>query len=179
VLPSSASSPSGPRPDYTIVRRAWWDIISLCYRDSSTPMRLTLELRIMGGSDLLMAPQNGNTWGTASIEVLSIPDAVRDDEWVPFLQEVVDKWSEYKGVMKIGGEEELLNLRPHWAKEWDQVRIRGKEAKEYLRDVAYKERIPEFRDVLTGIGREQGWGLADLKGRFSNELWDYMVFEGV
>ncbi|KAM3086661.1 hypothetical protein ACMFMG_000787 [Clarireedia jacksonii] len=179
LLPSSASSPSGPRPDYSIVRRAWWDIISLCYRDSSTPMRLTLELRIMGDSNLLLAPQRGNTWGTASIEVLSIPDAVTDDEWLPFLQEVVDLWAGYKGVMKVGGEEVDLDVRPHWAKEWDQVKIRGKDAKEYLRDVAYKEAIPEFRAVLGEIGEQQGWGLRDLKSRFSNELWDYMVFEGV
>ncbi|PQE27132.1 substrate-binding domain cholesterol oxidase protein [Rutstroemia sp. NJR-2017a WRK4] len=179
VLPSSANSPTGPRPDYTIVRRAWWDIISLCYRSTSTPMRLTLELRIMGSSNLLMAPQHGNTWGTASIEVLSIPDAVKDEEWVPFLQDVVDLWASYKGVMEIGGKEELLNVRPHWAKEWDQVRIRGREAKEYLREVAYKERIEEFRGVLGEIGKGQGWGLGDLKSRFSNELWDYMVFEGV
>jgi hypothetical protein len=67
----------------------------------------------MGDSKLLLAPQYGNTHGTASIEVLSIPDVVSDGEWVPFLQKVVDLWSSYKDA---GGE--LLNVRPHWAKEW-------------------------------------------------------------
>ncbi|KAA8577221.1 hypothetical protein EYC84_007212 [Monilinia fructicola] len=80
-------------PDYKPVRRAWWDIIQLCYRDSETPMRLTLELRIMADSDLILAPQRGNRWGTASIEILSVPDAVTDEEWAPFCQEVVDLFS--------------------------------------------------------------------------------------
>jgi hypothetical protein len=76
-------------------------------------MRLTMELRIMGDSQLLMAPQRGNTHGTASIEVLSIPDAVSDDEWAPFLQRVADTWMSYRDSAGA-----LLNVRPHWAKEW-------------------------------------------------------------
>ncbi|KAI9641120.1 hypothetical protein NHQ30_010550 [Ciborinia camelliae] len=145
--------------DYTPVRRAWWDIINLCYRTSETPMRLTLELRIMGDSNLLMAPQRGNTWGTASIEVLSVPDAVTDEEWAPFLQQVVDLWGGLKGRMSVGAEEELLNVRPHWAKEWEGVRIRGRPAREYLRDVAYRGAIGEFRG---GAGRD--WEGAGVGG---------------
>jgi hypothetical protein len=110
-IPALAGDPT--KPDYSIVRKAWWDIINLTYTEDSTPMRLTMELRIMGDSKLLLAPQYGNTHGTASIEVLSIPDVVSDGEWVPFLQKVVDLWSSYKDA---GGE--LLNVRPHWAKEW-------------------------------------------------------------
>jgi hypothetical protein len=72
-----------------------------------------MELRIMGDSHLLMAPQRGNTHGTASIEVLSIPDAVSDDEWAPFLQRVADTWMSYRDSAGA-----LLNVRPHWAKEW-------------------------------------------------------------
>lgn len=77
-IPALASDPT--QPDYSIVQRAWWDIINLCYAEDDTPMRLTLELRIMGDSKLIMAPQHGNTFGTASIEVISIPDAVSDNE---------------------------------------------------------------------------------------------------
>ena len=110
-IPGKASDPS--QPDYTVVQRAWWDVINLCYEDDSCPMRLTMELRIMGDSKLLMAPQNGNTHGTASIEVLSIPDAVSDNEWIPFLQRVADLWLSYKDSNGA-----LLNVRPHWAKEW-------------------------------------------------------------
>jgi len=166
------SHPDDPsKPDYSNVQRAWWDIINLTYASSDCPMRLTMELRIMGGSDLLMAPQHGNTHGTASIEVLSIPDAVADSEWEPFLQQVSDLWMSYTDAQGV-----KLNVRPHWAKEWEKINMRGKPAREYLKEVAYKDAIPEFRKTLSKIGEGQGWVLEDLKKRFSNELWDYMVF---
>src|SRR5436305_75974 len=109
-IPALASDPT--KPDFSIVQRAWWDVINLVYEDSETPMRLTLELRIMSGSDTIMAPQYGNEHGTASIEVLSIPDSVSDEEWLPFLQRVADKWMSYE----VQGHR--LNVRPDWSKEW-------------------------------------------------------------
>lgn len=111
-LPPHPSDPS--KPDLSIVQRAWWDVIKLVYREaeaSRSPMRLTLEMRIMGGSDMLMAPQYGNPHGTASIEVLTVPNAV-PDEWEVFKQEVADLWMSYEYA---GGK---VNSRPHWAKEW-------------------------------------------------------------
>ncbi|KAG9242396.1 hypothetical protein BJ878DRAFT_173318 [Calycina marina] len=168
-IPGKKDDPS--KPDYSVVQRAWWDIINLTYADVDCPMRLTMELRIMGSSDLLMAPQNGNVHGTASIEVLSIPDAVADAEWQPFLQRVTDLWLSY-----VDEHGEPLNVRPHWAKEWESINMRGRPAREYLREVAYKDKIPLFRETLSRIGEVQGWELGDLKKRFSNELWDYMVF---
>jgi hypothetical protein len=110
-IPSLPSDPS--KPDYSVVQKAWWDIINLTYKDDDCPMRLTMEMRIMGDSNLIMAPQNGNTHGTASIEVLSIPDAVTDDEWQPFCQQVADLWLKYTDANGVP-----LNVRPHWAKEW-------------------------------------------------------------
>lgn len=110
-IPGKKEDPS--KPDYSVVQRAWWDIINLTYDDHDTPMRLTMELRIMGDSNLIMAPQHGNRHGTASIEVLSIPDAVTDGEWGGFLQRVADLWLKY-----VDENGEPLNVRPHWAKEW-------------------------------------------------------------
>ena len=111
-LPPHPSDPA--KPDLSIVQRAWWDVINLVYReaaDGRSPMRLTLELRIMGGSDILMAPQRGNDLGTASIEILTVPGAV-PDQWEKFKQEVADIWMGYE----VNGAK--LNARPHWAKEW-------------------------------------------------------------
>ena len=73
--------PNSDKPDFTVVQKAWWDVINIVYdvAEKDTPMRLTLELRIMGGSSLHMAPQAGNSI-TASIEVLTIPDADRGGE---------------------------------------------------------------------------------------------------
>jgi hypothetical protein len=102
-----------PKPDFSIIQRAWWDVINLVYADSETPMRLTLELRIMSGSNIIMAPQRGNDWGTASIEILTLPDSVSDGEWAGFCQAVSDKWMSYTDA-----EGRELNVRPHWAKEW-------------------------------------------------------------
>jgi len=58
----------------------------------------------------------------------------------------------------------------------DMITIRGLPARKYLKTVAYKDQIPQFKAVLADIGKSQGWGLDDLKARFSNELWDEMVF---
>jgi hypothetical protein len=62
------------KPDLTVVRKAWWDVINLVYADEGrSPLRLTLELRIMGGSNMLMAPQHGNDLGK-NFSSLSVPE---------------------------------------------------------------------------------------------------------
>ncbi|KAK8038297.1 hypothetical protein PG994_015064 [Apiospora phragmitis] len=175
-IPIPARADDASRPDFTVVRRAWWDAIKLVYdygRDGKAPMRVTLELRIMGGSDVLMAPQHGNgPWGTASIEVLTIPDADRDGEWAPYVQRMSDIWMAYTDSHGA-----KLNVRPHWAKEWDGFQLGGMDARKYFKTVAYKDQIPKFRSALAEIGKGQGWTLEELKNRFSNKLWDELVFE--
>lgn len=96
------------------MQRAWWDAITLVYEDmrKTGAMRLVLELRIMSSSDVTMAPQTGNKFGTASIEVLTNQAAGEDGSWRPFVQTIVDAWTAYE----VNGKK--LNVRPHWAKEW-------------------------------------------------------------
>jgi hypothetical protein len=61
------------KPDLTTVRKAWWDVINLVYADEgNSPLRLTLELRIMGDSNMLMAPQYGNDLGKKSSALLCV-----------------------------------------------------------------------------------------------------------
>lgn len=69
-------------------------------------------MRIMGGSNVILAPQFGNKLGTCAIEILTLQNAV--DIWQPYAQEVVDAWMSYKDP-NTG---ERLKTRPHWAKEW-------------------------------------------------------------
>ena len=170
-------------PDFSIVQRAWWDVIKLVYADPKCPMRLTLELRIMGNSDILMAPQHGNKFGTASIEILSIPDAMADREWDGFCDKVAAKWTSYRP--HYPGQERLLKVRSHWAKEWESVNfpdisndgasvapLRGKE---YAK-VIFREQIDAFKHGLESIGKSQGWDLELCRQRFSNKLWDDIVF---
>lgn len=110
-IPPLASDPT--QPDFTIVQRAWWDAIMESYTDPTAPMRIAMELRIMGDSDIIMAPQRGNKFGTASIEVVSSMAAVADGSWDPYAQRIANKW------MALGDENSAaLNIRPHWAKEW-------------------------------------------------------------
>ncbi|KAJ7467680.1 hypothetical protein FB451DRAFT_395584 [Mycena latifolia] len=177
-IPGLPSDPS--QPDFSVVQRAWWDAINLVYAPEYTgsahttsPMRLTLELRIMGASDLILAPQRGNTHGTASIEVLTVPDSAADKEWAGFSQQIADKWMALQD-----GNGRVLNVRPHWAKEWDGLKMGPEKiaARKFLREVVYKAAIPEFLEIMKEIGQGQGWGLAEVKQRFSNELWDEFLF---
>ena len=76
-------------------------------------MRIALELRIMGGSEMVMAPQRGNRFGTASIEVVSSMAAADDGSWGRYSQRVSDRWM---ALHDPNGKK--LDVRPHWAKEW-------------------------------------------------------------
>jgi hypothetical protein len=95
-----------------MVQRAWWDAILKTYEHSDTcPQRMPLEMRIMGGSNVIMAPQRGNELGTCSIEVLTLESCKK--VWEPFAQEVLDTWMSY-----TDSQGKRLKTRPHWAKEW-------------------------------------------------------------
>jgi hypothetical protein len=74
---------------------------------------MPLEMRIMGDSNVVMAPQRGNKWGTCSIEVLTLQASAKEAGWEGFAQSVLDKWMSYRD-----GDGKLLKTRPHWAKEW-------------------------------------------------------------
>ena len=168
------AKPDNPQvPDYTIVQRAWWDAIFTVYSEKNRltcPMRMPLEMRIMGSSNVIMAPQRYNQLGTCSIEVLTLHSA--SDIWHPFAQEVLDKWMSY--VDPQTGKK--LNIRPHWAKEWKEFTVDGKPWAEKLKGETYKQEIGEFLGVLELVGKEHGWTLADLKRRFSNEFFDDFIF---
>ena len=52
----------------------------------------------------------------------------------------------------------------------------GAPIQKFLKESAYKEQIPEFKARLAEIGKAQGWGLEELKERFSNGLWDDIIY---
>ena len=162
-VPPRADDPT--RPDWSICRRAWWDVIRSVYERADAPMRVTLEMRVMGGSDILMAPEYGNSLGTCSIEVLTnlrTPTA----EWTRFMQDLTDLWMSYKDPRG-----RPLNVRPHWAKQWQGIRFRDQDGIGYLRDRAYAARIPRFRAALRRIAKQGGYSASDLR-MFSNPLLD-------
>jgi len=170
-IPPRADDPT--RPDWSICQRAWWHVIRSVYERSDAPMRVALEMRIMGGSDITLAPQHGNRLGTCSIEVLTtLRTPAR--EWRRFMQDIVDLWMSYKDP-----DGRPLNVRPHWVKQWQGLTYRDRPAISHLRNRAYAARIPEFRAGLRAIARQGGYTTRDLR-LFSNPLLDDLfgaVFE--
>lgn len=172
-MPLQPKKDDPAKPDFDLVRRAWWDAILKCYEHSDTvPQRMPVEMRIMGGSDVIMAPQRGNKLGTCSIEVLTLESA--RSLWKPYAEDVLSKWMSY-----IDSDGKLIKTRPHWAKQWADFDVNGEPWIKKMKDVDYKEEIVEFKKVLSEIGKGHGWTLADLKKRFSNDTFDSLYFDDV
>ncbi|CAE6465741.1 unnamed protein product [Rhizoctonia solani] len=167
-IPEAPNNPG--KRDYSSIQRAWWDAISLFYSRDDVPMRLALEMRLTGGSNVILAPQRGNDLGTTSIEVLTIPTTPRD-QWQSFLQQIADAWTSYTDSNGVP-----LNSRPHWAKEWAGLNIRGQSIEQYLKETAYKDAIPEFREMLEKIAAAQGTTVTDMRDRFGNPLLERLLF---
>ena len=156
-------------PDFSVVSKAWWDAVDLIEKSSKDKIfacDMTLDCRIMGGSDVTMSPQFGNKHGTCSIEVLStsmVPEFI----WEEFKEEIAKIWRSYKDC-----DGTPLNARFHWAKEMPQsVNINGvqEDHKRYW-DVAYGDRMKEFFDVLESL--TDGVSVQDLNRLFSNKYLD-------
>jgi hypothetical protein len=163
--------------DWSVVQKAWWDAILLIHENPSV-VRVALEMRIMSDSDIILAPQRGNTLGTCSIEILSTLDTPSAD-WVRFCQTVADKWISYTNR----SDGKTLHARPHWCKQWSFLSLpdgRGGRirAPEWIQKVAYKNEIPEFLRVLKRIGDIGGFTLSDLRARFVNEMLDNIFWDG-
>jgi hypothetical protein len=167
-IPPRADDPT--RPDWSICQRAWWDVIRNVYERADAPMRVALEMRIMGGSHITLAPQHGNRLGTCSIEVLThLRTPAR--EWRKFMQDIVDLWMSYEDP-----DGRPLNVRPHWVKQWQGLRFRHRPAISHLRNRAYAARNPEFRAGLRAIAKQGGYSTKDLR-MFSNPLLDDLFGE--
>ena len=163
------------QPDWTICQKAWWDAIYIIYRNleetETLPVNLTLEMRIMGGSDITMAAQQGNQY-TCSIEFLSNM-LVPHEEWKSIAEQIIACWITYKDF-----ENKPLAIRTHWGKEWHGLQFNGIDAESFVRH-SYREAIPTFRQQLMGIATAGGYTLDDMQKRFSNALWDNIFFQSM
>ena len=147
-IPIPAQKDNPAKPDWSVCQKAWWHVIKSVYdrynkNERDLPMRLALEMRITVGSNILLAPQYNNKFGTYSIEILT-PINVDKEEWHKFMQEVVNSWANL-----TDSNDEFLNIRPHWAKQWQGLTIRNVHIEDYLKHSAYKEVIPQFRQIMT------------------------------
>lgn len=161
------------QPDWTICQRAWWDAIYTIYRHleetGTLPINLTLEMRIMGGSDVTMAAQRNNAY-TCSIEVLSNM-FVPHNTWKAFTEQIVAHWVGYTDYRN-----NPLDVRTHWAKEWYGLQMNGMDGLSFVKQT-YREAIPEFRQQLSHIATVGGYTLEDMQKRFSNHLFDTLIFQ--
>jgi hypothetical protein len=135
-------------------------------------MRVALEMRLTGSSQILLAPQLNNTLGTVSIEVLT-SSVTPEEAWRSFMQQITDRWTSYRSHAKGGP---YLNARPHWAKEWQGLVVRGKPIEKYLREDAYKEQRVEFVKVLEKLVKKRGGTLKETRQRFGNPLLERLFF---
>lgn len=150
-----------------------WDAISLMYSQAhEAPARIALEMRLTSDSDVILAPQRGNKFGTAGIEVLTTL-AIPADEWAAFMQLVADKWTSYNTRDEDG---HPLMPRPHWAKQWSGLIVRGKPINQYLKEDAYAEAFAEFRSTFGRIVTERGCSVEETRARFGNALMDGLIF---
>lgn len=187
--------------DWSICQKAWWAVIETIYSPEFYdlfPMRTTLEMRVMGGSNINLSAQNHNQ-RTCSIEVLT-PLVVDEERWDQFLQAVLDKWSLLKNEQG-----EFLNIRPHWAKRFDALRINRDKSwlnelnedqkfklkkyisddnefisipvREYLKIIAYHTQKPLFLKGLQAICEQGGYTLNDIRQRFSNQFFDDFLID--
>jgi len=163
-IPPKKDNPN--EPDLDLVRQAWWDAIKCVESDPKAPMRTTLEMRIMGGSNILMAPQADNQW-TCSIEVLTNMNTDRKTVWEPFGQRLLDTWASYKD-----DKGQPLKVRLHWAKEWQQYTIHGKPIIDYYTTEAYKVKIDLFKNAMAKIAENGKTTVKNNMHMFSNPLLD-------
>lgn len=134
----------GALPDFSIVQKAWWLVIDLMeevsQRDRISPVNICLEMRVMNGSHIILAPQRGNKW-TCSIEVLSLSSTPLGD-WIFFCNRLIILWQHLLDEHKLG------DLKPHWAKEHEYLTFFKDSIPynscDYLRQVYAKE-LTEFQ----------------------------------
>ncbi len=160
-LPPRADDPT--QPDLDVARRAWWAAIQETYADPTHAMRLVLEMRIMGGSNILLAPQSGNDLGTCSIEVLTTLETPIA-EWHAFTRRLVERWAAL-----TDSQGHKLHIRPHWAKEWQHLTFNGVPARDYLKST-YSAAIPQFLSRLDSIFHAFGTSRAESFARFGNPV---------
>eukprot|EP00478_Filoreta_tenera_P000611 GABV01000616.1.p1 GENE.GABV01000616.1~~GABV01000616.1.p1 ORF type:complete len:203 (-),score=87.67 GABV01000616.1:176-784(-) len=190
-LPEDPENPGKPQLDKA--RRAWWAIINLVHEladEGKYPMRLALEARITHDSQVLLAPQYGNQWGTFSIEVLT-PVNVDNTQWTEFMQQVFDRWQRVDDEFPVVVDDRRVPMRPHWAKQWSELmipqrvvdedgKVEGEEevpAVDFYRNLLWDTQIRPFREQLAIVAAGGGYSIDEMFARFGNKFVDRWLKE--
>ncbi|KAF8341453.1 uncharacterized protein EI90DRAFT_3034007 [Cantharellus anzutake] len=169
-IPVPPQKDGSTKRDYGLIQTAWWDAISAIYKaGEKAPVRVAVELRLTGGSEVLLAPQRGNAT-TCSIEVLTTLTTPQND-WDDFKQEIADIWTSYKGP-----DGQFLKSRPHWAKQWEGLKVHNQPIETYLKDV-YQDSFKTFRTVFEEILKRRNSSIEEVRARFGNDTLYRLIFE--
>ena len=156
-------------PDWSIVSRAWWDAVDLIEKSEAEgvfAVDMALELRIMGGSNVLMAPQYGNKHGTLAIEPVSTR-IVHKEIWEDFKEKLAKVWMSYKDF-----DGTPLLSRVHWAKESPRsITIDGakQDTVEYWHNI-YQDNMDKLFTILDSLN--DNISVQDIFNLFSNKYLD-------
>jgi hypothetical protein len=140
------------------------------YARPDGPVRVALEMRLMGDSEITLAPQRNNEGGTVAIEVLTTLTTPPED-WASFKQLITDKWTSY-----TDSDGKPLNARPHWAKEWSGIRVRGKPIENYFKEDAYAGAFDEFRKGFGAIVTKKGGTVENTLAMFGNKTMKQLIW---
>ncbi|KZW03333.1 hypothetical protein EXIGLDRAFT_759198 [Exidia glandulosa HHB12029] len=148
-----------------------WDAITEIYDNGEdAPVKVALEMRLTGSSEVILAPQRGNKYGTASIEVLTtLPTG--EEVWGSFCQKLTDHWTSYTDSNAT-----LLNARPHWAKQWKGLVVHNKPVERYFTEDAYRDAFMEFKVGFNAlVGSDEA--AKDTLARFADPTIARLVLE--
>jgi hypothetical protein len=95
---------------------------------------------------------------------------VPHDEWKITVERIIKKWTSYTDT-----EGKPLAIRTHWAKEWDSLSFNGLTGRDFVKKT-YENVVGIFKQDLNEIAKTGGYGIDDMKARFSNQLWDDVIF---
>jgi len=158
-------------PDWRVLQEVVLDMQTVLheFQDNEIyPVDLALEMRMMAGSEMLMAAQYGNKWSLA-IEVASSP-LVPENIWEDFKNALATKWRNY---YDLNGN--LLKVRPHWAKEVPHV-VGDQDIFQYMREV-YSDQIPQYVEGVKELMKQTNGNLSQTLNMFSTKYLD-IIFDG-
>ena len=151
--------------DFNICREIWWGTISIIYKwrkYNKCPVKLSVEMRIIDKSDILLSTEYGNNFGTCCIEVVTTTN-IDEYEWLIFRQDLVNLWALI--ALNYKKNNEPLAIIPHFTKDWQDLTIiynnNTLQMIDYLK-IIYKDNIIKFKFILNEISQDGGYTFSNL-----------------
>ncbi|KAJ3559694.1 hypothetical protein NM688_g181 [Phlebia brevispora] len=109
---------------------------------------------------------------TVSIEILATL-VTPPVSWASEMQKTTDIWTSQELKDEHGT---TLYPRPHWAKQWEDLKVHGKDIKTYLKEDAYEDAFAEFRTTFQQIDTKRGSTVEQALAIFGNRTIIDLIF---